>query len=102
MKPATISFGQQLAPESLERATQETAACDLFLVIGSSLVVYPAAGFPQRAISNGAALAILNKQDTPFDALATVVLNQSAGEGMGALVETLGAELAPVAAPLPS
>ncbi|MEE8435347.1 MAG: NAD-dependent deacylase [bacterium] len=102
MKPATISFGQMLTPESLERSVEETDACDLFLVIGSSLVVYPAAGFPTQAMNNGADLVILNKQDTPFDNAAAVVINQSAGEVMTALVKSLGAELVPVAAPLPS
>ena len=102
MKPATISFGQMLTPESLERSMEETDACDLFLVIGSSLVVHPAAGFPTRAMHNGADLVILNKLDTPFDNDAAVVLNQSAGEVMTALVKSLGAELAAVAAPQPS
>ena len=102
MKPATISFGQMLTPESMERSVEETDACDLFLVIGSSLVVYPAAGFPKRAMDQGADLVILNKQDTSYDQVAAVVLNQSAGEVMTALVKSLGAELAAVAAPLPS
>lgn len=102
MKPATISFGQMLIPETLERATEETAKCDLFLVIGSSLVVYPAAEFPLRAIQGGAPLVILNRQDTPHDAHATLVLNDSAGEVMRGVIQELDQQLAPVAAPLPS
>src|SRR5579863_1864833 len=50
MKPATISFGQMLKPETLDRAAEETQRCDLFLVVGTSLVVYPAAGFPLMAV----------------------------------------------------
>jgi NAD-dependent protein deacetylase/lipoamidase len=102
MKPATISFGQMLKPESLWRAAEETDACDLFLVIGSSLVVYPAAEFPIRALRAGAPLVILNQQETPHDPHATLVLNASAGAVMSAVLEALGAPLAPLAAPLPS
>ena len=100
MKPATISFGQMLTPESLQRAAEETDACDLFLVIGSSLVVYPAAAFPLRAIQAGASLVIVNHQDTPHDAYGTLVLNAGAGEVMTALLEGLQIPLQPV--PLPS
>ena len=99
MKPATISFGQQLSPESLERATQETDACDLFLVVGSSLVVYPAAGFPLVAVQKGTPLAIINHQDTPHDSYASVTVQESAGEVLPPIVEALAAE---AAAPLPS
>lgn len=99
MKPATISFGQQLAPETLERAAQETAACDLFLVVGSSLVVYPAAGFPLMAAQKGTPLAIINHQDTPHDSYASVTVQESAGQVLPPIVEALAGE-APV--PLPS
>ncbi|HKI98133.1 MAG TPA: Sir2 family NAD-dependent protein deacetylase [bacterium] len=101
MKPATISFGQMLTPESLARAAEETDACDLFLVIGSSLVVYPAAEFPIRAMRAGAPLVIVNRQDTPHDPYATLVLNASAGEVMSSVVEGLGAMAAPLS-PLPA
>ena len=100
MKPATISFGQMLTPESIMRAAEETDACDLFLAIGSSLVVYPAAEFPIRAVRAGAPLVIINHQDTPHDPYATLVLNDSAGEVMGSVVRGLG--VAVVAAPLPT
>ncbi len=99
MKPATVSFGQQLPPEALERAAQATAACDLFLVVGSSLVVYPAAGFPLMAVQNGTPLAIINHQETPHDKYASVTVQESAGEVLPPIVEALGAE-APM--PLPS
>jgi NAD-dependent deacetylase len=100
MKPATISFGQMLTPESLQRAAEETDACDLFLVIGSSLVVYPAAAFPLRALQAGAPLVIVNHQETPHDRYSTLVLNTSAGAALTALLEGLQVPLAPV--PLPS
>src|SRR5436190_17238180 len=64
VKTATISFGQQMPAEPMARAEAETLACDLFLVLGSSLVVYPAAGFPILAKRNGAKLAIVNREPT--------------------------------------
>jgi NAD-dependent deacetylase len=99
MKPATISFGQQLKPEVLQRAALETEHCDLFLVIGSSLVVYPAAGFPLVAVQRGAALAIVNNQETPHDEHAEVVVRAGAGETMQHVIQALGA---PAPLPLPA
>lgn len=87
VKSATISFGQAMPHEPMRRARQETLACDMFLVIGSSLVVYPAAGFPQLASENGATLVIINGETTPLDHLADVVLRGDVGailDGMGA------------------
>ncbi|MBI3994262.1 MAG: Sir2 family NAD-dependent protein deacetylase [Candidatus Lambdaproteobacteria bacterium] len=101
MKPATISFGQMLPPEALERAGAATADCDLFLVIGSSLVVYPAAGFPLLAVERGAPLAIINHQETPQDAVATVVLRGSSGQVLPTVVGALapGVQAAPFSRP---
>ena len=65
------------------RAEAETLAADLFIVVGSSLVVYPAAGFPELAKRNGAALAIVNRDPTHLDALADVVVNRPIGEALG-------------------
>ncbi|MBI4084109.1 MAG: Sir2 family NAD-dependent protein deacetylase [Candidatus Lambdaproteobacteria bacterium] len=87
MKPATISFGQMLDPETLERASAETERCDLFLVVGSSLVVYPAAGYPLMAVQRGVPLALVNLQDTPHDTYATVVVRAYAGEALPGVVE---------------
>ncbi|MBV8535184.1 MAG: Sir2 family NAD-dependent protein deacetylase, partial [Alphaproteobacteria bacterium] len=70
VKTATISFGQQMPQGQMIRAEEATLACDLFLVLGSSLVVYPAAGFPLLAKRNGAALAIVNREPTEQDAYA--------------------------------
>jgi len=80
LKPATISFGQALQPEVVARAEAETLRCDLFLVVGSSLQVYPAAGLPLLAVGRGTPLAIVNLQETPHDALAQAVVRRAAGE----------------------
>jgi NAD-dependent deacetylase len=79
LKSATISFGQAMPAEPLARAEAATLACDLFLVLGSSLVVYPAAGLPLMAKRNGAALAIVNREPTDQDAFADVVLHDEIG-----------------------
>jgi len=86
VKTATISFGQPMPPEAMRRAEIETRAADLFVVVGSSLVVYPAAGFPELAKRNGATLAIINREATPLDELADLVLRDSIGETLGAAV----------------
>jgi len=67
------------------RARDETLACDLFVVLGSSLVVYPAAGFPLMAKRNGARLAIVNREETEQDQFADLVLHESIGEAMTAV-----------------
>jgi NAD-dependent deacetylase len=84
VKSATISFGQQMPDEPMMRAEEETYACDLFLVLGSSLVVTPAAYFPVKAKQNGARLVILNRDPTPMDELADLVLNEEIGPTMTA------------------
>ena len=82
VKSATISFGQSMPIAAVERAQDETLACDLFLVLGSSLVVYPAADFPVVAKRNGARLAIVNREPTHLDGLADLVLNDEIGPVM--------------------
>jgi NAD-dependent deacetylase len=86
VKTATISFGQALPREAMARAETATLACDLFLVLGSSLVVYPAAGFPALAKRNSARLAIINREPTPFDDLADIVLHDEIGPILSAVV----------------
>jgi NAD-dependent deacetylase len=86
VKTATVSFGQPMPPEPMRRAQEATLAADLFIVAGSSLVVYPAAGFPELAKRNGAALVIINREPTHLDPLADVVVNRSIGESLGAVV----------------
>ena len=79
VKSATVSFGQQMPRAAMLRAQAETLACDLFLAIGSSLVVHPAAGFPQIARANGATLIIVNGEATPQDDSADLVLRGDIG-----------------------
>ncbi len=79
IKTATISFGQSMPEAEMLRAEEETLACDLFMVVGSSLVVYPAAGFPVMAKRNGAKLLIINRDPTDFDDIADLVLNREIG-----------------------
>jgi NAD-dependent deacetylase len=82
VKTATISFGQTLPAETLARASWEARACDLFLVLGSSLLVYPAADLPLLAKRSGAMLAIVNREPTPQDEVADLVLHEPIGEVM--------------------
>lgn len=83
VKTATISFGQSMPEEPMRRAQEETLAADLFIVLGSSLVVYPAAGFPEIAKRRGARLVIVNRQETPLDDLADLVIHDGIGDVMG-------------------
>ena len=86
VKTATISFGQAMPLGPMARAEAETKACDLFLVLGSSLVVYPAAGFPVMAKRSSAALAIVNREETELDGYADLVLHDEIGPVMTAVV----------------
>jgi NAD-dependent deacetylase len=79
IKTATISFGQPMPEQEMRRAEQLTLDCDLFLAVGSSLVVWPAAGFPLLAKRNGARLVILNREATEFDEIADLVIRQDIG-----------------------
>ena len=89
LKTATISFGQPMPEGEVARAQAATLACDLMLVLGSSLSVYPAAGFPLLAKHNGAKLAILNRDETPQDAIADLVINAEIGPTMRAVIDHL-------------
>lgn len=89
VKTATISFGEMMPEEAMRRAEEETLACDLFIVLGSSLTVYPAAGFPVMAYQNGAKLVIVNQQDTDLDYVADVVIHAGIGETMRAVLGEL-------------
>lgn len=86
VKSATVSFGQAMPEVEMRRAEEATLACDLFIAIGSSLQVYPAAGFPIIAKRNGATLAILNREPTELDEIADIVIHAE-----------IGATLAPIA-----
>jgi NAD-dependent deacetylase len=80
IKSATISFGQSMPEEPMRRSRELSLSCDLFLVLGSSLVVHPAAAFPVMARRNGATLAIVNREPTPLDDIAAVVLRGEIGD----------------------
>jgi NAD-dependent deacetylase len=85
VKSATISFGQAMPQEAMKRAQMLTLDCDLFLVVGSSLVVYPAATLPVIAKRQGAKLVILNREPTELDPIADLVIRAESGAVLGAL-----------------
>ncbi len=87
IKTATISFGQAMPLAEMQMAEKETLACDLFLMTGSSLVVYPAAGFPELAKRNNARLIIINLDPTPLDGIADLVLHKEIGPTLSAVVD---------------
>src|SRR3954471_1399409 len=86
IKTATVSFGQSMPEMAMRRAQELTEACDLFLAIGSSLVVWPAAGFPLLAKNGGARLVIINNEPTDQDDVADLVLRFDIGETLGPFV----------------
>jgi NAD-dependent deacetylase len=79
LKSATISFGENLVVADLERAQAAAARCDLFLAIGTSLGVYPAARLPEIAVLAGARLVVMNAEETPFDDVADTVVRDPLG-----------------------
>jgi NAD-dependent deacetylase len=85
-KAATISFGQQLKPEVLRAAARAAAQCELFVVVGSSLRVQPAAALCEVAVSGGARLVIVNGEPTPYDYLADGIVRMPIGEALPRLV----------------
>lgn len=86
LKSATISFGQNLVPEDLARSQRAARRCDLFLAIGTSLTVYPAADLPREALLHGARLVVINAQETPYDVHAVVVLRDPIGSILPGIV----------------
>jgi NAD-dependent deacetylase len=80
LKPTTVSFGEPMPRRPLSRAETLMRQSDLVLVVGSTLVVYPAAGLPEIGVASGARLAIVNMSETPLDDLATVLVRGRAGE----------------------
>lgn len=93
LKSTTVSFGQAMPRDAVRRAEIAVQQCDLVLVVGSSLVVYPAAGIPRLGLMAGAKIAIVNATPTPLDELATLVVRGRAGEVLSAAV-ALAATLA--------
>jgi NAD-dependent deacetylase len=88
-KTATVSFGQSLDPALLQRAHEAVMGCDLFLAVGTSLVVHPVALLPRTAMEAGARLVILNAEETPYDAHADAVLRGDVGEELSTIVAHL-------------
>ena len=86
IKTATVSFGQAMPDAAMRRAQEFAQSCDLFLTIGSSLVVWPAAGFPLMAKRNGARLIVVNREPTEFDAIADLVVHQDIGTVLEPLI----------------
>lgn len=93
LKPDVIFFGESLPEETLQDATRHANHCDLMIVVGSSLVVYPAAYMPLYAKQSGAGLVIINLTPTPADRTADVVIRDSAGEVMGRILAEVKARL---------
>lgn len=96
LKPATISFGQSMPVEETEAAYEHSAACDLFIVIGSSLAVQPAAQMPVIAKQNGAKLVIINRDETPCDRIADHVVHAQAGPIMAIVIDQVRRGLATI------
>lgn len=82
LKPSVVLFGESLPEKVLKEATFRSYNCDLFMVIGSTLIVYPAAYMPVYAVDSGAKLVIINLSPTPMDKQATVLIRDRAGEAM--------------------
>ena len=87
LKPETISFGQAMPEEKMAASFRYAEACDLCMVLGSSLVVYPAAAIPMRAADSGAKLIIINRDETPQDDRADLVIRESLGDALGRIME---------------
>ena len=87
IKTATVSFGQSMPLDAMLRAEDLTKNCDLFLAVGSSLVVWPAAGFPLMAKCNGAALVIINRDATELDEYADLVVRDDIGDVLAPFID---------------
>ncbi len=89
LKSATISFGESLVPEDLARADAAARDADLFVAVGTSLGVYPAAALPEIAVRHGAQLVVMNAEPTPFDAVADAVVREPIGDVLPTLVDSI-------------
>ncbi|MDN3268865.1 Sir2 family NAD-dependent protein deacetylase [Streptomyces sp. MA15] len=91
LKPATVMFGEALDPAVLGEAVAITKACTLFLAVGTSLQVHPAAGLAQVAVDHGARLIVVNAEPTPYDDLADEVVREPIGTSLPALLRRIAA-----------
>lgn len=89
LRPAVVFFGESLDPHVLHSAYEEAGKCELLLVVGSSLVVYPAAEIPLAARQNGATLVIVNKEKTGLDHVADFVIQGKAGDVLPQIIQGL-------------
>ncbi len=89
LKPDVVMFGELLPDEAIDRAFELARGAGLFLVVGSSLEVYPVAGLPEEAVAGGAALAIVNRGETPYDGRAALTVDASAGETLANVMRLL-------------
>ena len=93
LKPDIVLFGETLPEKVLEEATRRSSHADLFMVIGSTLIVYPAAYMPVYAVDSGAKLVIINLSSTPMDKQATVLIKAKAGETMSEVMQRVKEKL---------
>lgn len=93
LKPNAIFFGEPLRSETLSQADKMIEACDLLLVLGSSLLVYPVAFYPRKALSLGAKLAIINIQETDLDASTEVIIHDKIGDVLPLIVNMVKNEI---------
>ena len=89
LKPGVVMFGELLPEAEIDRATALAQAATLLLVVGTSLEVWPVAGLPEETIAHGGKLAIVNRDRTPYDARADLVIHGSAGETLAACVTSM-------------
>lgn len=90
LKPTVVLFGEPLPHAAIQPAFALARQADVMLVVGSSLVVYPAADIPLLAVRSGAQLIVINAEPTPFDELAAVVIRGKSGEVLPEIVELIG------------
>lgn len=95
LKTGGVAFGEPLPERELRQATEHSFKSDLFIVIGSSLVVYPAAYMPLYAVQGGAKLVIVNMEPTPMDHYASLIIRQKAGAVMGKVIDKVKEKSAP-------
>jgi NAD-dependent deacetylase len=89
LKPGVVMFGELLPVDAIERATALAQGASLLLVVGTSLEVWPVAGLPEETLAHGGKLAILNRDPTPYDARATLVVHATAGETLAECVTSM-------------
>ena len=89
LKPATVSFGQAMPEDKMVESIGYSVRCDLCIVLGSSLVVYPAASVPEEAVNSGARLMIINRDETPLDRRADLVIHGSAADSLERIMALL-------------